>query len=389
VTQPPHVPTGIRDVRSFSPELESLRGWAILLVFGFHASGFLDPEPGAVGPLLGFLYAGHTGVTLFFVLSAFLLTRPFWAEARGGPPTRASRFYARRALRILPLYVAVVAFATWRHAEQPADWWKALPHFTFLMDFFEAAPRLEPYSNVWWSLATEVQFYLVLPWLARLLRRPAGRRLCLGLVLLYGALYAVFAAGVLQRAASNAHLAASFSLAGRAPTFALGALAAGLVQRHGESLRGRLARSHWLSRGGADAVLVALLAGQGCLLAAAARMGFFQAESYWPEWHLCEAALWSALLLLLLLAPLRSRRLLCNRALSGLGVLSYSIYLVHLPVLHQVLIPFRMAAGGSPGWTLQTLGGVGIAAALVLGISLVTYNAIERPFLARKANVGS
>jgi peptidoglycan/LPS O-acetylase OafA/YrhL len=92
---------------------------------------------------------------------------------------------------------------------------------------------------------------------------------------------------------------------------------------------------------------------------------------------------------LLLLAPLRSRRLLCNRALSGLGVLSYSIYLVHLPVLHQVLIPFRMAAGGSPGWTLQTLGGVGIAAALVLGISLVTYNAIERPFLARKANVGS
>ena len=83
-----HVPAGIRDARSYSPELESLRGVACLLVFLFHASGTVDSGAQGVGPLRAFVYAGHTGVTLFFVLSAFLLSRPFLAQARGGPRVR-------------------------------------------------------------------------------------------------------------------------------------------------------------------------------------------------------------------------------------------------------------------------------------------------------------
>ena len=72
-------PAGIRDASHYAPQLESLRGVAILLVALFHADGMLlsmgqNVTIGVkVSPLAAFVHAGHTGVTLFFVLSAILL----------------------------------------------------------------------------------------------------------------------------------------------------------------------------------------------------------------------------------------------------------------------------------------------------------------------------
>src|SRR5262245_28404602 len=72
---------GLSRSRSFIPELESLRGIAVLLMFTFHVHGFvLYPFPSAssdVSVPMAFIRAGHTGVDLFFVLSAFLLSRSF------------------------------------------------------------------------------------------------------------------------------------------------------------------------------------------------------------------------------------------------------------------------------------------------------------------------
>jgi hypothetical protein len=88
-------------------ELESLRGWAITLVFLYHVEGWLAlPRPGdEVSPLWAFIRAGHTGVSLFFVLSGFLLSRPFLVEGLGGPRVDVRSYYRRRALRILPIYL--------------------------------------------------------------------------------------------------------------------------------------------------------------------------------------------------------------------------------------------------------------------------------------------
>ena len=110
---------------NYLPELESLRGLAILLVFWFHVEGILFmpyARPNAVGvPYQALVRAGHTGVSLFFVLSAFLLSLPFWREPRGGPYQSIARYASRRALRILPLYWFAVAVGTVVTAGSLAD----------------------------------------------------------------------------------------------------------------------------------------------------------------------------------------------------------------------------------------------------------------------------
>jgi peptidoglycan/LPS O-acetylase OafA/YrhL len=97
----------------FLPELESVRGIAILLVFAFHVDGFVR-FPFSVAPSvplsLAFVHAGFTGVDLFFVLSAFLLSLPFLAEGAGGRRVVVREYALRRALRILPLYYRRNAF---------------------------------------------------------------------------------------------------------------------------------------------------------------------------------------------------------------------------------------------------------------------------------------
>ena len=103
-------PAGIQP-GAYMPELESLRGLAILLVVSYHM-GLLEIgttiDPASIPYPLSFVRAGHTGVSLFFVLSAFLLSQPFIAEARGGRRVVRRRYCARRVLRILPLYYTAV-----------------------------------------------------------------------------------------------------------------------------------------------------------------------------------------------------------------------------------------------------------------------------------------
>src|SRR4029453_9298894 len=97
---------------AYLPELEGLRGLAILLVVAFHchsvACGIAREDACGRAPL-ALIGAGHTGVGLFFVLSAFLLSLPFLRESAGGTKVSRWRFYQRRALRILPLYWGVLA----------------------------------------------------------------------------------------------------------------------------------------------------------------------------------------------------------------------------------------------------------------------------------------
>jgi peptidoglycan/LPS O-acetylase OafA/YrhL len=183
-------------------------------------------------------------------------------------------------------------------------------------------------------------------------------------------------------------LALSLSLLGRAPAFAGGIAAAWLHERFGERLKQAAQAAPWMRRGGADLVLAGLALILGLLLARVARLGFWDAEAHWHVWHLYEAALWTAILLVLLLAPLRSRRLLAGGALASVGIVSYSLYLWHYPTLHAVLGPLRAAGAGGPGWSAQGLAAATLGLVLAFGVSTVTYRFVERPFLARKARIG-
>src|SRR5262249_16390421 len=96
-------------IRPTMPELETVRGIAILLVLFFHGFGFTHPPQNFSGISRWFVAAtlpGWAGVNVFFVLSGFLITGILF-DAKGSSDY-FRRFYSRRALRILPAYYALL-----------------------------------------------------------------------------------------------------------------------------------------------------------------------------------------------------------------------------------------------------------------------------------------
>ncbi len=388
---PIDVPVGIRRGTRYLPELESLRGLAIALVVTFHADGMLlmpfrNRDQSLAFPPLSFVWAGHSGVTLFFVLSAFLLTLPFLDQAYGGRPVRWGTFWERRALRILPLYFFAVLAGAAVTAQKPSDLLRAIPYLAFL----ESVPRwvtpMPPFSTVWWSLATEMQFYAVLPLVALAFGLSTRRTWA---VVIAACIAYVAVAGGWVWPWLNPWVRAQ-SLIGRAPVFAFGIAGAWLYHQHGVALRARLASSAVMRRGGADLLLLLVLIALGLLLRWSAYWGFMLLETtYWFTWHVPEGALWTIIVLIVLLCPLGTKRVLCNPLMARLGILSYSIYMLHVPVLHYGLQAFRrVTASTETGWVSSTTAWFAAAALLLVGLSMLTYRFIERPFLIRKASLG-
>jgi peptidoglycan/LPS O-acetylase OafA/YrhL len=381
------VPAGIRGDSRYFPELDGLRGLAIGLVFVFHADSavLLADHVGQRPSLpLAFLWAGHTGVSLLFVLSAFLLSLPFLDEAYGGAPVSRRQFYRRRALRILPLYWTVVVLGTILTATTPADLWRGLPYLAFLESKPNLPVPMPPFSWVWWSLATEVQFYALLPLVALGFGRSRG--VTLALLAAYAAGYAAIALGVVVP--NLEPWLRAQSVIGRGPLFLSGILAAWFYRRHGEALRVRLRARRWLAAGGMDLLLVVVLIALGSLLRWSNIWGFMPLErTPWHIWHVLEGALWTLVLLIVLVGPLRARALVTHPLLIRLGVLSYSIYLLHLPILRYGMDLTRwLFPALVPGtWSAVAAGWFAIATLLCLGVTTLTYRHLERPFLIRKA----
>jgi peptidoglycan/LPS O-acetylase OafA/YrhL len=207
-------------------------------------------------------------------------------------------------------------------------------------------------------------------------------------LVLYGAAYAAFVHGTLHMSSPGGQVVLGLSLFGRAPQFLLGVLAAWIYRQYGEHIRARCRQMRWLRWGGADVALAATLVGLGFLLRKVVYIGFWRAETDWQVWHVLEGGFWSAVLMLVLLTPLCSKRLFSNPALRLLGVLSYSIYLLHNGVLYgllRVLTP--VMPGPIHGLSVQTFVFAGLAGVCSCGLAALTYRAIERPFLIRKARL--
>jgi peptidoglycan/LPS O-acetylase OafA/YrhL len=154
----------------YIPELQGLRGIAVLAVVIYHCHPRLQGTWIYHASLWGW-----AGVNLFFVLSGFLITS-ILLEARD-QPHYFRNFYARRALRIWPVYLLVLAIcyanAPWFvglpvfDAVKTAPWWAYL---LFLQNLFHLA--LPPAIGQTWSLAIEEQYYFVWAPVVRFLRIP-------------------------------------------------------------------------------------------------------------------------------------------------------------------------------------------------------------------------
>ncbi len=385
--------TGLRASAVYLPELEALRGVAIGLVLVYHmnavvTSDQLRPVGRFVPPVAAFVRAGHTGVSLFFIISGFLISYPFLREAAGGRRLMARHYFTRRALRILPLYWAAVLVAAALTATRPADFVRALPYLLFLKISSGIGSTLWPYDGVWWSLVTEVQFYLILPLLFHFRRTRAGCWVAGILLTAYSATYVAFVTGRIHAGSAGGQILLSHSLFGRAPLFAFGIAGAWFHQRHGNAIRSWVSRNERARRGASDLILLLVLLLLGLVLGVVVRVGYEAAETRWQAWHVPEGALWTAVILLLLLAPLRTKPLWSNRLLQTVGILSYSIYMVHYPVLFFGFGTLRSGEPGAlPGWSLPTAGLAATLVAACVLLSTATYWIIERPFLRRKAQL--
>ncbi len=155
---------------SYIPELQGLRGLAVLAVVFYHSRPRLEGTP-----FYGAAEWGWAGVNLFFVLSGFLITS-ILLESRG-KPHYFRNFYGRRALRIWPVYVLTLAIcylkADWFVGEpssvavRTAPWWA---YIFFVQNLFHL--NLPPGIGPTWSLAIEEQYYFLWAPLVRFLRRP-------------------------------------------------------------------------------------------------------------------------------------------------------------------------------------------------------------------------
>ncbi|GAA0739937.1 acyltransferase [Ideonella azotifigens] len=199
---------------SRSLRVDTLRGVAILSVLVLHftlAFGLLKSPLGDLlgKPLLGVLtLRGNYGVTLFFVISGFLITRQVLQRDGGLANIDLRRFYVERASRILPpllLALAVIVLLGWvgglpyfgsdqRGPPLPAQRWlialaSVLGFWHNLLMQQEGWGYFHYCLNVYWSLSVEEAFYLLFPLLCRLLKRPQWIALAAVALLVLGPVY--------------------------------------------------------------------------------------------------------------------------------------------------------------------------------------------------------
>ncbi|MHA7874963.1 acyltransferase family protein [Roseivivax sp.] len=335
--------------------LDGLRAFAILAVLYHHSPVGAALRDGPVLATRGFL-----GVDLFFIISGYLITTLLLREEAALGRISLRGFYKRRALRILPLYLLVVTvvggyYVLLKDAPGAAERWPF--YYLFLANFLTAdIPTLAPM----WSLSVEEQYYLLWPLVLILLPRR-------WLLAVLGVLIALNLAGVMGllwlRPPEVGPLRFALPTATYAPILMGSALAWVL---HREAGFARL--WPWLgARTAAPLCLALLLALLWLLPSDLTGLPNFAL-------HLSMTALLGSLVLREAGPVYAVLRL---RPLMRIGVVSYGIYLLHLPVL-TLVDRAGAALGVAPGGLIFHLMFWGAA----WGAAELSFRYFERPFLA-------
>ncbi len=303
-----------RLVRPVMPELDSIRGLAILGVVFYHGFfwGFSSTLhfSGVGRTLLALTQPGIFGVNLFFVLSGFLISGILLDSLDN--PVYYRRFYIRRALRILPVYYALLILLL-------AMGWITAGYFALSFIYLSNVTSLfgvSPGYGPLWSLAVEEHYYIFWPLIVRKLTRSQLTWCALGICLLVPALRAIsFHFGYKNGLQSYTWFAID-GLAG-------GSLLAILV-------RSRITRKRawWIS---------AAYFGTAILATAAAPLGILTADRALGAAlkHTLVNSFFSGVLLLFLLLGTSSWKGLVNPGwLRFFGYISYGLYLFHLMIFH-------------------------------------------------------
>lgn len=297
------------------PEIDGLRFVAITSVVLFHILGELQQRSGrviAVEPryagFFGLVANGGRGVSLFFIISGFVLALPFarhFLKASG--PVSLRKYFWRRVTRLEPPYLlSVLLFVTLLGIYARGLTPDLLRHAAFTAVYLHSLVygTMTPVNAVSWSLEIEIQFYLIAPLFMQLyrLRSPRVRRAVIAALIFA---ISLSQAGIL----SNAR--ACLSILFYAQFFLMGLLLADLYILDGERIRPSLA---W------DAAGVA-----GLAFMFGAPLSFSSQQVFLP-WMM-------ALIFPAALRGVALRRFFANPWIAAIGGMCYSIYLLHFQMI--------------------------------------------------------
>jgi peptidoglycan/LPS O-acetylase OafA/YrhL len=376
---------GRPDIRGHLPPLDGLRGIAVLAVMAFHFSLFsnIAGSAPAISAWHSIAGIGWIGVDLFFVLSGFLITGILYDAKNSDGYFRV--FYARRALRIFPLYYGVLALffivlpmlapASQAVQDNTIDqvwYWTHLANVQVALRGDWSA--ISPYVAHFWSLAVEEQFYLVWPVVVLLLSGRQLVRLCAG-IMIFSLLLRIYLF------ATGASVAAFVLTPARMDTLAIGAMLAIALRDH--SLFTRMHRIARPFAVGSALLLCAIALGRGGLDkhdAITSTIGFSAL-----------GVLFATGIFFALTAPRDARYhlLLSSRGLRFFGKYSYALYVFHQPValvLTGIGLPAALGRLGATSLVAQIVYVV-VATGCSVALSLVSWNVFEKQFLRLKDRV--
>ena len=348
------------DGLAYEPGIDGLRAIAVIVVLLFHG-GF------------GWAGGGFLGVSVFFTLSGFLITRLLLAEHARSGRISLPAFWGRRLRRLAPASLAclfgIVLTAAWWGAASArsalrVDVWSALtywPNWRFAAAHRSYAELFASPSPVlhFWSLAIEEQFYLVFP-IVVAATLTLGRRF--GRTLLTVVLGLLLAGSLVATSLTHDRTLIYYGTHTRAGEMLVGALVAIGVARVKLSVR-RAAVAAWLG-------VIAFVAIVVCCWRTTIDSGWLY------DGRLVDFAVLSAVAVVGATQPGPLRRALSTGPLVAVGRVSYGVYLFHWPLF--LLINERRT-----GWTPAALFPVRIAA--TAAISLLSYRLLEQPIRARRA----
>jgi len=358
------------------PSLDGLRGIACLLVFGVHFNQIAQVK-GELSyfDLSRFLENGNIGVALFFSLSGMLLSLPFWrAKLAEQANPDLLKYLVNRMARILPAYyLCLISLAIlnqlWTKEQGMAIFGM---HLVMALNFADWS--IFAINPPFWTIAVEMQFYLLLPLIFLALSRCSALislALLAGIGLLgYALTYALAAHQSDTAAQATISPMLQYSLLAHLPHFVLGILAAKVFLSTNESnsmVRRFAPLTSWLC------VLV-------CMIIMATPADDWLSI---PYGHYNLPYIPILLSLLICTAPFAKslKSILESAPLRILGLLSYGVYIYHLPILSftaKILKRIDVLPGSHPALFFL------ISFSLTLLIAFLSLVWVESPFLRLK-----
>lgn len=329
--------------------IDSLRGIAILLVVLVHTGYNLDNTmhffPQGV---INTIFYCQYGVQLFFMVSAYTLTISY--HSRLGEEHQTRNFFLRRYFRIAPLfYLGIVLNLLLKEDISSFSWIKLLSSLTFTSTLF-GEPNHDGYVPGGWTISVEFIFYMLLPLICTKIKNINSSLIFVLLTLLVSASYQP----LVDRLGIGEEFRISyFSILYQLPIFGLGILAYWFVHQKEKKIEA------------STALLIAATAAIFCYLSFPLNFAF------------------SIMFFFLLIAVyLHPYKLLVNKALTRIGVVSFSMYVIHFIVIHLMNTTGVATIVTIPNLSLSVLYFIFIyivVVAITFIISNITYRFVEVP----------